>query len=303
MTPLFRRLPSLSSLPYFEAASRLGSFSAAARELNSSQPAVSHHIARLEAELGTPLFVRGYRGAVPTAAGAHLLEAVQRGMTGIAEAVATLRQRHPDEALTIATDFGLAAFWLMPRLDELRRALAETDVRILTSQRPVDVAAEPVDLAIAFGGGRWRGCSAEKLFDEVAIPVCSPSFLARCGPLRTLHRFRELPLLHLAAPEPGQWLGWDDILPACAAPGSAERSLTFNDYALVLQAAMAGQGVALGWRPLVNRLLDAGTLVVALDHEVRTSRGYFIVSPMRQRGQTRLARLRRWLIDEASRGA
>src|SRR4051794_41602866 len=95
-----RRLPLLSALPYLEAAARLGSFSAAARELNATQPAVSHHIARLEAELGVSLFVRGHRGAVLTPEARQLVLAVQQGFDGIAQAAGELRRRQQPTALT-----------------------------------------------------------------------------------------------------------------------------------------------------------------------------------------------------------
>jgi putative choline sulfate-utilization transcription factor len=299
MTEAARRLPALSALPFFEAAARLGSFSAAARELNTSQPAVSHHIAHLEAELGVTLFVRGPRGAMVTAEARQLLMAVQEGFDGIARTAAALRARQRPSSLTLATDFGLAAFWLLPKLGALSGALPGVDVRILTSQSRIDLHSELVDLALPFGRGPWPGCHAAKLFGEVVVPVCSPDFLRRHGSVRGIAELASLPLLDLEAPEPGRWLTWADYLAPHVPAGRTSRNLGFNDYMLVLQAAMAGHGVALGWRPLVDDLLQAGTLVVALDRTVETDRGYYIVWPRTRRGGGDIERLRRWLMAQA----
>src|SRR5262249_20208807 len=145
-------------------------------------------------------------------------------------------------------------------------------------QRPADPAVgEAVDIAIPFGRKSWPGRRATKLFDEVACPVCSPGFLQRHRPFASTAELGRAPLLHLEAPGADQWLSWRDYLAAGEPPHAPLRGLVFNDYTLVLQAALAGPGVALGWRPLVDDMLESRRLVVALDRSLRTERGYFIL--------------------------
>ena len=143
-----RRLPPLQSLVFFEAAVRHLSFTAAALELGTSQPAVSQRIGLLEEDLGVPLFKRGHRGVSLTADGLQLFNAVRDSLGGIGEAAASIRARRARQVLTVATDFGFAAYWLMPRLAALRALVPNLDVRIVTTQDPFDIRGEPVDIAV-----------------------------------------------------------------------------------------------------------------------------------------------------------
>jgi putative choline sulfate-utilization transcription factor len=291
------RLPSLQALVYFEVAARHLNFTTAAQELSASQPAVSQRIAQLESDLGAPLFKRGHRGVQLTADGVYLFEAVHAGLRDIGEAVARIRERQSGQVLTVATDFAFAAYWLMPRLAALRTAWAELDVRIVTSQNEIDVRGDAVDLAIAFGAGKWPGCEAELLFPEEVVPVCSPAFLGRHPAVsESPERLLDAPLLHLESARPARWVTWQDWFQAQHLTLKDDRhGLTLNNHTLVLQAAMAGQGVALAWRPLVDELLKSGQLVVALDRPLRTERGYFLVQPSIQRPGPTLRRFRAWI--------
>lgn len=294
-----RRLPPLQTLAFFEAAARHLNFTAAAQELGSSQPAVSHRIGLLEDDLGVPLFKREHRGVSLTADGVHLFEAVHESLGGISNAVAKVRSRRTRQVLTVATDFGFATYWLMPRLAALRELLPNLDVRIVTSQNEFDIRGEPVDIAIAFGAGQWPGCEAELIFPEITIPVCSPAFLANhalCGNSTDLTR---LPLLHLESTEPVRWLTWENWFALHRLSMTDEsHDLTLNNYPIVIQAAIAGQGVALGWVPLIDELVRSGQLVTAVSRPIRTERGYFLVQPDSQRSPESLNRFRQWIIGE-----
>jgi putative choline sulfate-utilization transcription factor len=297
-----RRLPPLQALAFFEAAARLANFTAAAEELGTTQPAVSHRIAWLEEDLGVPLFKRLHRGVALTADGVRLFEAVHEGLEVIRTVVADIRTHRTRKVLTLATDFGFASCWMMPRLSELRELMPELDIRLVTSQNQFDIRGEAVDFAIAFGDGQWAGCSAERLCFERVQPLCSPAFLAQHGPLADAAALARLPLLHLEAAAPERWLSWDDFF---ARQGLRQRpaghDITLNTYPFVLQAALSGQGVALGWRPLVDELLASGQLVAALDAPVETERGYFLVQPQRARLGAAQQKFRDWMI-EACRG-
>jgi len=293
-----KQLPPLQTLVFFEAAARHQNFTAAAQELGASQPAVSQRVGWLEQDLGVALFKRQHRGAVLTPEGVRLFEAVREGLGVIGTVAAELRASRTSPVLTVATDFGFAAYWLMPRLSALRELVPDLDVRIVTSQSGVDLRKEPVDVAIGFGNGVWPGCEAELLFPEVVRPVCSPAFAERHDLSGRPEQLVQLPLLHLERPEQAHWLGWADWFGLYGLPAHhGSHDLTFNNYPLVVQAAMAGQGVALGWTPLVDDLLRDGQLL-ALGEPDRTECGYFLVLAKTARLAGPLAVFRRWLLAE-----
>src|SRR3712207_3939019 len=149
-----RRIPPLPWLLAFEAAARHKSFGSAAAALGTSQPAVSQRIAHLEASLQVSLFKRLPRGVQLTPEGVVLLEGLHEGLGLIENAVEEAR-RQGGGTLSVATDFGFAAFWLVPRLPSLRDAAPELDVRVVTSQTELDIQHEPIDVAVVFGSGQW----------------------------------------------------------------------------------------------------------------------------------------------------
>src|SRR5215212_1933596 len=228
MSPI-RRIPPLQWLLAFEAAARHKSFGSAAKGLGTSQPAISQRIAHLEASLGVPLFKRLPRGVQLTPEGAVFLAGLNEGLGLIEAALAEMRQHRSDGHLTVATDFGFAAFWLVPRLPSLRRAAPELDVRVVTSQTELDMTREPIDVAIVFGSGQWPGCVAEPIVREAVLPVCAPSLLdSRSAPMlpRDLQAF---PLLHLESGETNQWLEWSGWLQAVGAEfAGGEHRITIN---------------------------------------------------------------------------
>ncbi|KAA0572872.1 LysR substrate-binding domain-containing protein [Azospirillum sp. Sh1] len=301
------RLPPLRTLLFFEAAGRLLSFSAAARELACTQSAVSHQIGWLEADLGTALFRRLHRGVALTPDGVRLYEATREALDGIGDAVTRIRDRHRPGVLNVATDFGFASGWLLPRLGALRQLLPELDVRIVTTQNAIDLRREAVDIAITFGHGHWPGCEAELLFPERVLPVCSPAFRASRAPFAAGAAadpadLASLPLLHLESIGPAAWLSWSDWFTLHGLPVPAGgQDLTFNNYPLVLQAALMGQGVALGWSPLTDELMRDGHLVALIDRPIQTERGYFLVVSSRRKPDERRDRFRRWVIEESRR--
>ncbi|CAB3805798.1 choline sulfate utilization transcriptional regulator [Paraburkholderia fynbosensis] len=293
------RLPPMQALTMFESAARLASFSAAARELGSTQPAVSQRVVQLEEALGAPLFERGHRGVTLTEDGVRLFEAVRSALDTIRSASADIRARRTPQTLTLSTDFGFATYWLMPRLSQFKALMPDVDVKIVTSQNVFDPSHDQADIAIAFGDQHadWTARGAIKLFAERVTPVCSPAFRAAHPALRAPADLPSLPLLHLEATQPARWLSWADWFAAHGldAP-AAHRGITFNSFALVAHAAIMGQGVALGWAPLIDELLATGQLVELFDAPVVTERGYLLVT---QRAATPAVNaFRRWLLDE-----
>jgi putative choline sulfate-utilization transcription factor len=295
------RLPPMQTLSVFESAARLASFTAAARELGSTQPAVSQRVVQLEEDLGTPLFARGHRGVSLTPEGARLFEAVRQSLDTIRVATADIRARRATGALTILTDFGFATYWLMPRLTRLKELMPDVNVNIITSLAGFDPRHDHADIAIAFGDGDWAPCTSTRLFPEEVTPVCSPAFRAAHPEVAHAADLASLPLLHLQPTEPERWLAWDGWFRAQGLPPPTDRhDITFNSYALVIHAVLMNQGIALGWTPLVDELLATGQLVRLLDKPVVTSRGYFLVCPQARPEAAAVPLFRRWLFDECA---
>ncbi len=294
---------SLDALRVFESAARHLSFTAAASELGSSQPAISQQIKRLEQQLATRLFDRVYRGIVLTEAGELLLRYVQDGLESLDAGLLAVVARLQHEVLQVATDFAFAAYWLMPRLPRFHQRYPEVDVSLITSERDFSSIPSEVDVAIVFGGGRFKHAEAQLLFREEVFPVCSPQLLkGRALPLAPT-ALAELPLLQLRPEVPARWFDWKGLFRAldiAKAPGSG--ALRFDNYTLLIQAAIAGQGVAIGWRHLVDELLAQELLCRVCADEVRSEFGYYVVLPERKRRQRLTQQFVDWLQSELHEG-
>jgi DNA-binding transcriptional LysR family regulator len=192
---------SLDLLRAFEAAARR-SFTAAAMELGTTQPAISQQIKRLEEQLAIRLFDRIYRGIELTDAGAVLFEQVQLGLQAIDRGLSAISQQDQHEVLQVATDFAFAAYWLMPRLHRFHAANPQVDVSLVTSERNHATLRSDIDVAVLFGDGRFKQGESLWLFNEEVFPVCSPQWLK-----------------DRAAPDPGQFARRS---PAASAPGKQQ---------------------------------------------------------------------------------
>ncbi|TWC39625.1 putative choline sulfate-utilization transcription factor [Pseudomonas sp. SJZ079] len=277
---------SLDALRVFESAARQLSFTAAAAELGSSQPAISQQIKRLEQQLATRLFDRVYRGIVLTEAGELLLRYVEEGLAVLDAGLAAVTAGQQHEVLQVATDFAVAAYWLMPRLQRFHQAHPDVDVSLITSERDFSTLPPEIDVAIAFGDGRFKHGEAQLLFAEEAFPVCSPQLLKGQQLPLPAAALAQLPLLHLRPEVPTRWFDWKGLFRAleiAEAPSSG--SLRFDNYTLLIQAAIAGQGVAIGWRHLVDDLLAQNLLCRVCTQEARSELGYYVVLPERKRRQ------------------
>jgi putative choline sulfate-utilization transcription factor len=276
MYPDFSRLP-LRRLVVFEAAARNGRFVAAAQERAMSQAAISQHVGLLEAELGTALFTRGHRGVVLTATGEALRLAVEGGLRTLQSGVTAARRLGKNRTLQVLTDFGFAAWWLMPRIAHLSQVAPDVELRLITTQSDKLTDDPDFDLAILFGAGDWPGYRAERLFQEKIYPVCSPAYLGE-RPVPAPAEISRMRLLHLRAPSAHRWFTWNDWFSAMKLPPvSRAHDLTFNNYQLLLQAALQGQGVGLGWAPLIDAMVESRLLVRLSPAPLTSERGYFVV--------------------------
>ncbi|MDH1264858.1 LysR substrate-binding domain-containing protein [Pseudomonas sp. GD03944] len=300
---MFERIEGLSLdvLRVFESAARHLSFTAAATELGTSQPAISQQIKRLEQHLAVRLFDRVYRGIALTEAGELLLRYVQDGLETLDAGVLAVTARQQHEVLQVATDFAFAAYWLMPRLQRFHQRHPEVDVSLITSERDLGSLSSEIDVAISFGDGRFKHGEAHLLFGEEVFPVCSPQLLRDLPAGEVL---LNLPLLHLRPESRSKWFDWNGLFRALnidGTPGSG--SLRFDNYTLLIQAAIAGQGVAIGWRHLVDELLGQGLLSRVDGRSISSSFGYYVVLPERKRRVRLVQHFVEWVADELQRDA
>ena len=307
---LCQRLPSVQSLLIFEAAARHLSFTAAARELGSTQSAVSQQVRGLEQQLELSLFRRIYRGVILTEEGLQLYEAVKSGYQQMANCLEKLQSSRLHQRINVATDFAFAAYWLLPRLPKFRELHPAIDVRIITSQGQYDFDTQDIDVAIIFGNpaslmDKNQNPSLEnarRLFFEKVFPICSPSFLQKHGPVQSHKKLAALPLLKLGADAGQGWQDWNSFFKGRRSQVEpSDPVLTFNNYTLLVQAAIAGQGVGIGWGTLVDDLIDSGVLVGLDEFSLNTESGYFLVEPNPREQPAATQYFINWLLDGKGR--
>lgn len=279
MRSLRQSLPPLNALAVFEAAARHHSFTRAAAELNIAQSAVSRHVANLEADLGVTLFMRSGNRLALTNPGERLAEAIQSGLGRIRDSVEAIRRRRGEaESFTIACTYAMAHDWLMPRFGRLRAVLPKAQLRLITSDSYLNFDADDVDLSIRYGEpSDWPGLRSRKLLAEEVFPVCAPAMLAELPGLAEDDRaaWQQAPLLHLAPDAQGRvdWLDWFGDLGI--AP--SQHGPMFSAYTPMLQEALAGRGVALGWRGIVDPYLETGQLVRLASRSLTSGHGFHVV--------------------------
>ncbi|WP_022728478.1 LysR family transcriptional regulator [Fodinicurvata sediminis] len=282
MDSLARRLPPMNALIAFEAVVRCGTITAAARELGTSQPAVSQRLRSLETHLGSPLFQRSGRLLKPTPQAQRYCETVAQALHSIAGASEDMKPgRQARPPIVISAPFGFAHLWLEPLLPSMEVAFPERDFIIRAEDDPRVNPQRRPDMEVRFGRHERSGSALRFLFHEAAQPVCSPAFATRHGlvpdDLLAPERLRELPLLHLDEQE-SRWCDWPLWFQAQGIEDfEADVRLYYNNYPLLQQAALEGKGIALGWRGLVDPLLQEGRLVTCGQAFTRSGRGYGLV--------------------------
>jgi LysR family transcriptional regulator, glycine cleavage system transcriptional activator len=295
------RLPPLDSLRAFEAAARRLSFTAAAEELCVTQGAISQRIKALEYELRVSLFRRLPRRLELTPDGERLARGVRQGLDNIISAIGAIDRQSGAGVLTVSVLPSFARRWLMPRLPRFRDRYPEIEVQILAEGCPVDLAQSGLDAALRFGHGAYPGLHATQLMGDSVVPVCSPEFLARRGPIRSVDDLLALPLIHDTTTETdhsnSDWRSWLIHIGAGRHPPGA--GLRFDQADLVVDAAVLGLGAALARTSLVAGELASGQLVRALPHATPTAFSYYLLCRPQSATCPRVSRFREWLVEES----
>jgi LysR family glycine cleavage system transcriptional activator len=288
-------LPSLKALHAFEAAARHLNFRLAAEELDVTQGAVAQQVRALEAELGVRLFERHARGLAPTEAGSGYALRVRRALEEIADATRQLRPG--EQQVTISVAPTLAAKWLLPRLPRFAERHPSIELRVLATERVSRFHTEGVDLAIRYGQPPFGpGLHVQRLLVTTLIAVGSPALVGPPGSL-SVKRLGRLPLIHDAH---GSWPAFFAQAGLSPPPTGGTR---FNQTGLAIDAAVAGQGLALASPFFVAADLAAGRLLQVLPQVVlRTGMDHYLVWPQRSRGEglVPLDEVAAWLLEEAA---
>jgi LysR family transcriptional regulator, glycine cleavage system transcriptional activator len=289
-----RRLPPLTALRSFEAAARHGSFARAADELAVTQAAISHQVRELEDWLGVPLFTRLHRGVRLSDAGERYLASLTSAFDEMAQATAAMLDDSAAATLTVSAEPAFAARWLLPRLAGFRQRHPDIELDLDPDSSLVDFRSEAVDVAVRYGPGEWPELEKEHLVDIVAFPVCSPALVAGEHPLRAPADLAHHALLHDDTTD--GWREWLELAGLTDVDGG--RGYRFRDSILTLDAAIAGQGVALGDNLLSATDLASGRLVRPFAVPVSPCHAYWLVAPPAHRERPGVAAFWAWLAEE-----
>lgn len=293
-----RKISSLTGLVALEATVRHRSISAAAREIGVTQAAVSRHIAALEEEFGRPLFIRAHRAVQPTAECMVLGQALADNFYGISHAIDTMRATSKD-MVTIGASVAFSQLWLVPRLMRFRKDHPGMALRVVSRDDRIDLGSGEVDLVIRFGQGPFPDGETVAMARDVVFPVCAPDYAAR----NDLSRFPEcrFELIEQDVPD-RSWYRWSDWF-AETRSGSVHvvPSLRLTYFTDTLAAAVAGEGIAMGWRMLLGDALETGALVKVGDVEIRPEAVNNLVAANGKKPSGTVELVKRWLAAELAR--
>ena len=288
-------LPNTQALRTFETAARLLNFTRTAEEVNLTQGAVSHQMRELEAFLDVKLFERQARGLALTDAGRTYLPFAREALERLRAGAQSLRRDRQNSVLTVTMSPNFANKWLVPRLGDFADSHPEIDLRISAARRHVDFAEDGIDLGIRHGTGDWPHLDVTRLCPEWHFPVCTRAY-AQEAEIETAADLARCRLLH--DQERTRWREW---FAAFGVGEIATRSgPIFSDTSLAIDAAVAGQGVALARSALAALDLKAGRLVRPVRESVAAPIAYWLVCPKATAQSPMIAAFRDWLLAEAA---
>lgn len=291
-----RRLPPLNALRHFEAVARHLSFKQAAEELAVSPAAVTHQVKLLEAWLGTSLIVRLTRRIQLTPAGEKLARQASRSFSDLAETARQLSGQPASTFVTVKLGRYIGAKWVSPRLRDFWRRHPAIDLRLHHSVNELPEDPPDIDLAVLWGKGQWPNVTVEPLMMVQTVALCAPALLKSARAFFREPRRGGRLLLHYR-----DFSTWEEWFASAGLPAEAARhGQLIDDANVVIEAAAAGQGIALGYLPISQGEIDLGRLVLAHPHHCDPADGYYLAYRREVLGRRSVAVFRRWILHEAA---
>lgn len=295
---MFDNLPPLQTLRAFEATARLSSMTLAAAELHVTHGAISRQIRKLEEHLALKLFHRLTRQIILTEEGAEFHRAVTHLLGELMKESERLRGKSLPRSLRISTTVSFASKWLAPRLSRFRQRYPDVDIHLDVTDSNVDLHDGHTDVAIRYGLGDYRDVSSERILNETVTPVCSPGFLKQHNGLTDVKDLANCVLLHEYRMQ-ANWEAWFEMAGEknlCCHPGPL-----WTLGSMATEAAIRGEGVALGRSVLIADDVVAGRLVVPFpQYKLKAERGYDLVYRSDNQNSFKIRILRQWLFEEMS---
>ncbi|MCC4262876.1 transcriptional regulator GcvA [Oceanimonas baumannii] len=292
-------LPPMNSLIVFEAAARHLSFTLAANELSVTQGAISRQIRQLEEYLGKDLFVRANRNISLTPTGMQYYQTIYRALLDVASATGEIKKWQGEQQITVATTNAMAALWLLPKVAVFQQQHGEVDLRILASDQVTDFRRLDCDIALFYCRLPPAEMQVTELFPEEVFPVCSPAYLERNNNGASPEELFSRTLLYLDESQ-RDWLSWQEWFEQVGwSPITPRNRININNYPMLIQAALNGQGIALAWGSLVDEYLESGALVRPVDTVLRTPASFCMLEPL-NRGvvPNSVKTFRSWLLEQ-----
>lgn len=289
-------LPPLNTLVAFECVARYCSFSRAADQLNLTQSAISRQILQLEEMLGCKLFQRTQRKVTLTPRGEIYAEQVRKLLGDISQSTAEVMGWNGLPQVTLACTSAMSSLWLSSRLSALRHLMPDLQIRMKISDSFSELKSSEFDLAIFYLRAPPAGFHAEPLFDEVCYPMCSPDFLRRLSPNASAADLLDHTLLIQDDPQ-REWTGWRDWFASQDVTHFAPRQTwRANNYPFLVQAAVLGDGILLGWEGLVQDYVDSGQLVSAHCAKLAAEGKCYVLTPQDRYLRPVIRRVIEWLL-------
>lgn len=298
-----RLLPSTSMLAAFDAAARTSSFTAAAKELALTQGAISRQITALEQQLSISLFQRHKQTIGLTEAGKVYAKEINKALSQIRSSTVNIMTNPTGGVLNIAILPMFGSRWLMPRLADFLAKNPQITINTVSKLSPFDFSLEDVHCAIHFGEKNWPQASCTFLMGEESVPVCSPSLFNEAGFNKTgdiCGALVDQPLLHIST-RPNDWQHWFEDhnidIKASTAQSKTKQGMHFEQFSIATNAAIAGLGVALLPKFLIQNELERGELIIICNKPLKTNSGYYLVTPNDKQGYAPIVAFTKWLEE------
>jgi LysR family glycine cleavage system transcriptional activator len=267
----------------------------AAEELHLTHGAISRQIRTLEDHLGVQLFRRMTRRIELTGAGVSFFSAVTRLLSELAREAENVRRKNDDSRLVISSGVSFASKWVTSRLHRLMTRYPDLDVHLEVTDAQVDFAVSHVDVALRYGTGQYPAATAERIMNETVSPVCAPDYRKSMGGLLSPKELARCQLIH----EIGMTTTWERWFAMMELPYPKMRGAGYSHGSMSIEAAIRGEGVALGRSILVAEDLAAGRLVALFPEDrLEVEWGYDLVYRIGNQDHPKVRALRNWIADE-----